>query len=177
MYAFAGTEDKIPEGWLLCDGRSFATNVYPALYSAIGGAWGFQEGGDLLALDSFNIPDLRGMFLRGVSGNSGNDPDTLNRTYSRPGGNEYNKVGSIQKDAIQNHLHYRSMSHSSEWCWTPPPPTGNGLGWNEYSVQQQPNYTSGDINIEAVPGGGGSARVSAESRPVNVYVIYIIKYR
>ena len=53
-----------PGGWLLCNGSSISQAVYPALYAAIGVNWGDPGGG------SFNIPDLRGSFVRGA-GTSG----------------------------------------------------------------------------------------------------------
>ena len=36
---FAGPSDKIPAGWLLCDGRAVSRTEYQNLYNAIGVAW------------------------------------------------------------------------------------------------------------------------------------------
>ena len=40
---FAGPVDKIPNGWLLCDGRIERQNAYPRLYDAIGNSWGYTN--------------------------------------------------------------------------------------------------------------------------------------
>ena len=59
-------------GWLLCDGRLLDRTdpVYTPLNDVIGGSWGGDN------LDRFNIPDLRGLFLRGVDwADRGRDPD------------------------------------------------------------------------------------------------------
>lgn len=41
-----------PSGWLLCDGASYATAAYPALFAALGYAFGGAGA-------NFNVPDLR----------------------------------------------------------------------------------------------------------------------
>src|SRR5438046_2991783 len=69
-------------GWLVCDGRALKPTdpVYKDLFTAIGTSW----GGDAAAL--FNIPDLRGLFLRGVTGKSKNDPEAAERAAINVGG-------------------------------------------------------------------------------------------
>ncbi|HEX5830826.1 MAG TPA: phage tail protein [Gemmatimonadaceae bacterium] len=73
IVAFAGpiAPELELQGWLLCDGGELdATNpTYEALYGAIGSAYGST------APDKFNVPQLQGAFLRGVSESSGRDPD------------------------------------------------------------------------------------------------------
>ncbi|WP_039758593.1 phage tail protein [Bartonella queenslandensis] len=50
----------LPSGWLLCDGGAYSRSVYSDLFAAIGTMWGSGDGST-----TFNVPDLRGMFLRG----------------------------------------------------------------------------------------------------------------
>lgn len=80
------------DGWMLCDGRSLDIASYSGLFSAISRSHG---GGDT----TFNLPDLRGMFLRGRAGSSTRDPDAETRGPGGPGGNQGNEVGSSQKYA------------------------------------------------------------------------------
>lgn len=49
----------LPDGWLVCDGRSLARADYSNLFNAIGTVWGAVD------IDHFNIPDLRGRTLVG----------------------------------------------------------------------------------------------------------------
>lgn len=79
-------------GWLVCDGTSYRQDAYPELFSAIGTA----HGGDTI---SFNVPDLRGRFLRGTNSDAAVDPDADNRTSAAPGGAAGNKTGSLQSAA------------------------------------------------------------------------------
>jgi hypothetical protein len=83
---FAGTE--APPGWVLCDGVTYeGTNpVYAELFGAIGTTWGGSG-------TQFQVPDLRGTFLRGVDGGAKVDPDADSRT----GGDA---VGSSQSSAV-----------------------------------------------------------------------------
>ena len=95
---FAGPAENIPDGWMLCDGSEKSRSDYANLYNAIGVSWGVGNGST-----TFNLPDLRGMFLRGVSGDSRNDPDAGSRVVlADKGGNTGNNVGSYQGDAIRN---------------------------------------------------------------------------
>ena len=48
----------VPAGWLLCDGTAYSKSVYADLYQCIGDQFGASA-------TTFNVPDLRGMFVRG----------------------------------------------------------------------------------------------------------------
>jgi hypothetical protein len=99
--AFAGAADRVPDGWLLCDGAAFDRRMYADLFSAIGATWGRGNNST-----TFNVPDLRGRFLRGLdqspnAGRANRDPDatTTVRPYGRyndSGGNTGLNVGSYQ---------------------------------------------------------------------------------
>ena len=60
---FSGS--SIPTGYLLCDGSALSREVYAELFDAIGTTWGVGDGET-----TFNIPDLRGKFIRGCGGNA-----------------------------------------------------------------------------------------------------------
>lgn len=164
---FAGPAENIPSGWMLCDGSEISRSEYGNLYNAIGVNWGVGDNST-----TFNLPDLRGVFLRGISGDSGNDPDAENRiSLNDNGGNVGNNVGSYQGDAIRNIT--GKVTSGSVW------PSGeegaiyfnitgagggqDGSGWDSRTA---------DFMFDAsrvVP-------VGSDNRPKNVYVNYIIKY-
>lgn len=59
-----------PYGWLSCDGTAVARAEYAALYEAIGTRYGTGDGSS-----TFNLPDLRGEFVRGWDSGRGIDAD------------------------------------------------------------------------------------------------------
>jgi microcystin-dependent protein len=61
--AFGGT--TAPNGWLLCQGQAISRTNYSKLFSVIGTNFGSGNGST-----TFNVPDLRGEFLRGAGTNS-----------------------------------------------------------------------------------------------------------
>ena len=143
--------DGVLSGWLLCDGSGVSVAGYPALYAAIGDAWGGDGG------TNFNLPDLRGRFLRGVDGGAGTDPDAGTRAASNAGGNSGDAVGSVQDDEIGTHDH----SHSNGTT-----PSSNGsflpLSWTANNATAPDTFTTG------VAGG-------SESRPNNAAVRFFIR--
>lgn len=61
---YAGADSTLPATWMVCDGRALPLAQYQALYAAIGTQWGNEDAdGDGNA--DFNIPDMRGMLVRG----------------------------------------------------------------------------------------------------------------
>ncbi|TMQ07043.1 MAG: hypothetical protein E6J91_36570, partial [Deltaproteobacteria bacterium] len=92
IVAFGGA--TAPSGWMLCDGSVVSRTIYANLFAAIGNKFG---GGD--GVSTFNLPDLRGRFVRGVDGGAGRDPDAANRVPSTAGGSSGDAVGSLQGDA------------------------------------------------------------------------------
>lgn len=168
---FAGDVDNIPTGWMLCDGRELSRSAYNKLFTAIGVCWGVGNGST-----TFNIPDTQGMFLRGVSGDSGNDPDAEERTVLNDyGGNTANRVGSYQGDAIRNitgEIHGTicddgPLASGSEGsgALSAYPRTGNN-GADGHNSAGAYNF---DFDAQRVVPVGG------DNRPKNVYVNYIIK--
>ena len=51
--------------WLLCDGQAVSRTTYAELFELIGTKFGSGDG-----TTTFNVPDYRGKFLRGLGGNS-----------------------------------------------------------------------------------------------------------
>lgn len=164
IIAYAGSKESLAaldaQGWVLCDGRLVENNNqrFQNLFRAIGTSW----GGD--GASKFALPDLRGLFLRGVNDNSSNDPDAGIREKSRPdlnaSGNGGNAVGSKQKDAIIDHTHsypYGSWHNNGE--------KGDGIGY--VGVNQAQTWNTKGIVEPTLK--------STETRPKNAYVYYLIK--
>lgn len=166
---FAGPTDKIPAGWLLCDGREVNRTEFANLYNAIGIAWGEGNGSS-----TFNLPDLRGMFLRGVSGESGNDEDASSRVAlaGNNGGNTGNNVGSYQGDAIRNIEGTLKIGNVISTYAE----SSTGICSLENIGPQQGGSGSGLFAYKYTFDASRTVPVGGDNRPKNVYVTYIIKY-
>ena len=165
IMAFGGDTSRVPNGWLLCDGRSLkiTDSRYSALYQAIGTSWGS------VATGFFNLPYTNGIFLRGASNGQGYDLDKSTRTRFN-GGNSGDKVGSFQSDQFKSHTHIQnSHFHTGDY-------SGNNFlsstitGSNANSGTVLGNFQFTNAVTATNQNTGGN-----ESRPVNVYVNYIIK--
>jgi microcystin-dependent protein len=143
VMAYMGT--TAPPGWLMCDGSVVSRTQYAALFAAIGQCSGTTN------LATFFLPDLRGVFLRGVDNGAGRDPDAASRLAPQIGANQYDAVGSYQADMFASHTHGIPASYGAG---------GSGAAW--------PGGTQGYSTTTAAGGN--------ETRPKNVYVNYIIKY-
>jgi len=95
--------EDIPIGWETCRGQIKNKLGNSNLYQAIGGYWNEDTG---LGTDFFQLPDLRGVFLRGVNG-SRNDIYKDESDRKSVTGNPIfdNTVGSFQSDDFQSHNH------------------------------------------------------------------------
>lgn len=135
-------------GWMACDGRRLRASAFPHLYAAIGTLYGGGDG-------YFNVPDLRGVFVRGVDAHAGVDLGLAQRRApdGTPG---YDGIGSIQCDALQTHVHDYDGWQA----------TGLGDKGSPVLVAGQPTPTTAPTN----------ARIADETRPRNMALYYIIRY-
>ena len=143
-------------GWMVCDGRTLQKDEYPELYGMLGNIHGGDE-------NTFNIPDLRGMFLRGVGSDKASIEDRENpqRTEKAQG------VGSVQDFALQTHIH----TYTAPTELTPSEGTEGTTvsGFDKDSETSTPGQS-----VAQMP---GDVKVShLETRPSNVFVYYIIKF-
>lgn len=159
-------------GWLLCNGAAVRSSQFPQLFAAIRAAHG-NGSDDANPATDFNLPDFRGLFLRGVSGTSGRDPDATDakRPRNHPGGNVGNRVGSTQADEVGRHTHgVNDPQHSHGFAAF----RTNGAG----AVGQAfPNNSNPFSTDRAATGITIQNSTGSESRPKNAYVHWIIKAR
>lgn len=73
-------------GWLKCDGAAYSRSTFSFLFAVIGTVFGAGDGST-----TFNVPDLRGEFLRGVDDGRGIDTGRV--------------FGSTQSDLLKAHTH------------------------------------------------------------------------
>ena len=141
VMAYAGS--TVPAGYLVCNGSAVSRTTYADLFAAIGTMYGSGDGST-----TFNLPDYRGMFLRGhhFGKSSGTtDPDYATR-----------QMGAAQSDLIKSHQHLLPYSNGA----TAPSGTHATPPWQGIDSTQHSTVAFG----------------GTETRPVNVSVAYIIKH-
>ena len=157
VISYVGTEGSLNTpalaGWLPCLGQPLKIADYPALWQAIGSGFGQDNS------DNFYLPDLRGMFLRGIDDGQRRDPDASGRTAQTisgqaGNGNTGDNVGSVQQDALAVHRH--------------------ALGHAVALPDRRIAVVSSFDRAMAHPTPTGFAGDSGETRPKNVYVYYLI---
>lgn len=147
-----------PDGWLICEGQEVSRTTYAALFAAIGTIWGIGDG-----LNTFNLPDFRGIFPRGAG--------TTNRAAGvDAAGNYYSEtLGNYKQDKMQGHSHLHN----------------NDQTYPDFIVDGT------DFQLQIFPGGSflgfgdisdpselnnGVPRLGNETAPASAGVNFIIKY-
>ena len=126
-----------PAGWLVCNGAAVSRVTYAALFAAIGTLYGAGDGAT-----TFELPDLRGEFIRGADGGRGVDAGRV--------------LGSGQGGALQEHVH--SVVHVIGWSSSEPVTAGDNY----------PQYIS-VAGLEGLANSGAAG--GAETRPRNVALL------
>src|SRR5690625_1981373 len=145
---FAGPIANIPEGWLPCNGAAVSRTTYSRLFGAIGTTYGSGNGST-----TFNIPDLRGEFIRGLDNGRGVDAGRV--------------LGSAQGDEYRSHGHnfvnsFGNIVSGARFVNSDRTASGNAF-------MTAGNVTDGTYPFIVESGGN-------ETRPRNVAMNYIIKY-
>lgn len=130
-----------PTGWLEANGQAIDRSNFKNLFDAIGTTFGAGDG-----VTTFNIPDLRGEFVRGWDNGRGVDN---NRNF-----------GSNQSDDFKSH------SHTQMWGQGPGSNDSNIAYYGNSFFQQAASHSNG----ETLKTGG------SETRPRNVAMLVCIKY-
>lgn len=143
------TNPEDMDNWLECNGQSISQSVYPELFAVMGG----------------NVPDLRGLFLRG----HGAQTSTHYGTVSHQSG----ALGAIQGDTIRDLANVGTIDGlitigpSASGAFSVSRSVWGGHSWGGGAD----NITSFALNLsKAVP-------TSNEIRPVNMAVRYLIRAR
>ena len=147
--------------------------TYADLFAAIGTAHGY--GDNVAVTGTFNLPDYRGRFIRGVDGAVARDPNRATRTAAATGGNTGDNVGSVQLENMTSHNHqvYSFTGGSA----------GQAVSLSGLSGARAFYYNSAGTALD-FPSGffvqnnhftNLVSTGTGETRPLNAYVNYIIK--
>jgi microcystin-dependent protein len=137
-------------GWLICDGAALNVLVHKQLHDAIGNSWGSTAPGV-----SFNLPDLRGVFLRGA------DPTNIRDKGPRApvsAGGAATGTGSFQSAQVGEHTHVVPGILQT----TSPASSGNG------------SVLIGASNSQQFHAASNAGNAGSDNRPANAAVVFMI---
>ena len=168
---------SVPSGYFECNGQAISRTTYAALFAVIGTQYGAGNGST-----TFNVPDLRGEFIRGFdngrgvdSGRSiatiqGDDNKTHNHSYGNNGitvsGANHNH--NIRRISLQPSIANVAITLGSGQSYQIGYATNDG-GVTGDAVKFSGTQTmTGTVGITINNSGG-------EARPRNIAMMYIIK--
>lgn len=149
---FGGLDDKIPIGWLKCNGQEVSRDTYAELFAVIGTAFGVGDGST-----TFNVPDLRETVPVGYGLNTGNSSIAEHDSYT---------IGEFKDDQFQDHAHKTYINGDPNYPFTVSTGMqGTSGGWG-----------GGDqYNLIAMGVTSPSMRTSTTTHGKQLGVNYIIK--
>lgn len=142
--------NKAPTGFLKANFAAVSRTVYADLFTAIGTTYGAGDG-----VNTFNVPEGRAEFPRGLDDGRGIDPGRV--------------IGSWQVDSMKAHQHMTGLDHENEGG------AGAAFGRKELTANKRTEvldalgYTSNNSTLTESIGG-------TETRPRNVAWLCCIKY-
>ena len=154
--------NTIPTGYLLCDGSAVSRTTYSNLFALIGVTHGVGDG-----VNTFNIPNKKGVFLRGAGERTGTAQVKAN-------GSNYNggTLGSYGIDKMFGHYHdiYQSLTNGLYYVTNNTSPGTTG-----YTLQNASGYLI-DARYAKSNGIDGIPNTGDETNPFYSAVNFIIKY-
>ena len=151
----------VPTGYLECNGNAVSRTTYAALFAIIGTNYGTGNGSS-----TFNLPDLRGEFIRGFDNGRGVDSGRSIASSQGSQNAQHNHTATVT-DPSHSHS-YNSANH----------PTSSGPEQNQggspedrtsFNVGKTTGTATTGISVSIAPSGGG------EARPRSIAMMYIIK--
>tara|TARA_R100001509_G_C4854573_1_gene211242 strand:- start:242 stop:1159 length:918 start_codon:yes stop_codon:yes gene_type:complete len=157
IFTFAST--TVPSGYLECNGAAVSRSTYATLFAAISTTFGVGDGSA-----TFNLPDLRGQFVRGWANNATGT------------GDDGRSFGSSQADQNKTHGHTASVTDPGHRHVTKGHGTQDDGGSNVTgstsggSSSTSMNDANTGISVSVASDGGAEVRVK------NIALMYVIKF-
>jgi len=157
VFTFAST--TVPSGYLECNGAAVSRSTYATLFAAISTTFGVGDGSA-----TFNLPDLRGQFVRGWANNATGT------------GDDGRSFASSQSDQNKTHGHTASVTDPGHRHVT------KGHGTQDDGGSNLTGSTSGGTSSTSMNDANTGISVSvasdggAEVRVKNIALMYVIKF-
>jgi phage-related tail fiber protein len=143
-----------PVGWLPCDGSAINRTAYSTLFTVVRTIHGVGDGSN-----TFNVPDLRGEFIRGWD--NGRAIDT-GRTFGTSQAQDWKGFYFTNTETTYNHEAYMGKTIYPNWSST-----------RMFMGKWEARFVAGVGNVAT---GSLASWDSSEVRPRNIALLYCIKF-
>ena len=155
----------VPSGYLKCNGAAVSRTTYADLFAEIGTAFGAGDGSS-----TFNVPDLRGEFVRGWDDSRGVDSGRNFATAQGDQNKQHNHSAtatSTVTDPGHNHVYIDQQAHNEGY--RPWKAGDNDCGQRNKNTNNAFTGISVSTSVSVANDGG------SEARPRNIAMMYVIK--
>ena len=150
-----------PSGYLKCNGAAVSRTTYADLFAIVGTTWGEGDGSS-----TFQLPDLRGEFVRGWADNGSVDSGRSFASSQSDTNKQHNHTAtSTVTDPGPNHVYIDQQAHTAGY--RPWKAGDNDCGQRNKNTS---NAFTGISVSTSIANDGGS-----EARPRNIAMMYVIK--
>mgnify|MGYP003140015381 CR=1 FL=1 len=162
---------SVPSGYLECNGAAVSRTTYAALFAVIGTQYGSGNGSS-----TFNIPDLRGEFIRGFDNGRGVDSGrsvASSQSHQHPQHDHAVSASSSSSVSDPGHTHTANYGQGNLVS------SGGAFGLRNSGTANRINSNNTGISVSTSTSisqsqRGGTSN-SSETRPRNIAMMYVIK--
>ena len=161
----------VPSGYLECNGAAVSRTTYAALFAIIGTAYGTGNGSS-----TFNLPDLRGEFVRGFDNGRGVDNGrSIASSQSSQFGQHNHNVSASSSSSVSDPGH----THTANYGQGNLVSSGGAFGLRDSGNADRIRNANTGISVStstsiSQSNRGGTSN-SSETRPRSIAMMYIIK--
>ena len=161
----------VPSGYLECNGAAVSRTTYAALFAIIGTAYGTGNGSS-----TFNLPDLRGEFVRGFDNGRGVDNgSSIASSQSSQFGQQNHNVSASSSSSVTDPGHKHTMNFNLGNIIS----SGGAFGMKDSGTADRMNTATTGISVSTTTSisqsNRGGTSNSSETRPRSIAMMYIIK--
>ncbi len=169
----------VPSGYLECNGAAVSRTTYSVLFAVIGTAYGTGNGSS-----TFNLPDLRGEFVRGFDNGKGTDSgrsiatsqSAQNASHNHSmsvSGTTSNPTPTLTGDVRRISEGYRSQGTASG-VFTKELDGNNNITGSS-STSPVAGFSMDATHTHTFSASGNTGNQGGEARPRNIAMMYVIK--
>ena len=156
-----------PTGYLKCNGQAVSRTTYAALFAVIGETWGEGDG-----TTTFNVPEMRGEFVRGLDDGRGVDSGRNIKNHQGDQNRQHSHSTSVTS-TVNDPGHFHNVAYSNS-------DSGDGVieesGVGLSGYEPTETATTGiTVNTTVTVQNDPTSQSQVEARPRNVAMLYVIK--